>query len=55
MSVAVRCLLLLTVLLAGGGVVAGAATADGGPGTTRTVAGSPLDTSWGDDYVRPVV
>lgn len=52
MSVAVRCLLLLTVLLAGG---ATAATADDGPGTTRTVAGSPLDTSWGDDYVGPVV
>lgn len=51
MSVAVRCLFLLTVLLAGG---ATAATADGGPGATRTVAGSPLDTSWGDDYVRPV-
>ncbi|MEU7075140.1 hypothetical protein AB0B30_19385 [Streptomyces narbonensis] len=51
MSVAVRCLLLLTVLLAGGAT----ATADTGPGTTRTVAGSPLDTSWGDDYVRPVL
>ncbi|MFD8971330.1 MULTISPECIES: hypothetical protein [unclassified Streptomyces] len=52
MSVAVRCLLLLTVLLAGG---ATAATADSGPGTTRTVAGSPLDTSWGDEYVRPAL
>ncbi|GEB55655.1 hypothetical protein [Streptomyces gardneri] len=53
MSVAVRCLLLLTVLLAGGATAA--ATADGGPGATRTVAGSPLDTSWGDDYVKPVL
>ncbi|MFE5709212.1 hypothetical protein ACFQ7J_00030 [Streptomyces sp. NPDC056501] len=53
MSVAVRCLLLLTVLLAGGATAA--ATADSGPGTTRTVAGSPLDTSWGDEYIRPAL
>ncbi|MFE7601692.1 hypothetical protein [Streptomyces sp. NPDC057494] len=50
MSVAVRCVLLLTVLLAGGTAVA---TADGAPEAPRTVAGSPMDTSWGDDYVRP--
>ncbi|MBB4980555.1 MULTISPECIES: hypothetical protein [Streptomyces] len=51
MSVAVRCLLLLAVLLAGG---ATAATTDDAPGTTRTVAANPLDTSWGDDYDRPL-
>ncbi|MFF8376041.1 hypothetical protein ACF07V_07935 [Streptomyces sp. NPDC015661] len=51
MSVAVRCLLLLAVLLAGGASVA---TQDGAPETTRTVAATPLDTSWGDDYERPV-
>ncbi|MGW8763423.1 hypothetical protein ACWGN5_13080 [Streptomyces sp. NPDC055815] len=50
MSVAVRCLLLLAVLLAGGATVA---TGDGAPETTRTVAADPLDTSWGDEYVRP--
>lgn len=55
---AVRCLLVLTVLVVGG---ACATTAGGGPGTapgTRgstsvTVAADILDTSWGDDYVRP--
>ncbi|MEX0167836.1 hypothetical protein [Streptomyces sp. LMG1-1-1.1] len=52
MSVAVRCLLLLTVLLAGGSAVA---AADGAPETTRTVAADLLDTSWGDDYIRPVL
>ncbi|CAM5633090.1 hypothetical protein GCM10010222_34910 [Streptomyces tanashiensis] len=51
MSAAVRCLLLLTVLLAGGAAVA---TADGAPETTRTVAADLLDTSWGDDYERPL-
>ncbi|MEV4430973.1 hypothetical protein ACN9M0_34055 [Streptomyces sp. R-07] len=51
MSVAVRCLLLLAVLLAGGASVA---AKDGTPETTRTVAGSPMDTSWGDDYDRPL-
>ncbi|MFI1170980.1 hypothetical protein [Streptomyces melanogenes] len=55
---AVRCLLVLTVLLVGGACVT---TANGGPGTaagvrggaTATVAADILDTSWGDDYVRP--
>ncbi|GGU82128.1 hypothetical protein GCM10010275_16500 [Streptomyces litmocidini] len=52
MSVAARCFLLLAVLLAGGVT---AATADGAPETTtRTVAGSPMDTSWGDEHDRPV-
>ncbi|MER5207508.1 hypothetical protein [Streptomyces sp. NPDC002825] len=51
MSVAVRCLLLLAVLLAGGVTVA---TEGGAPETTRTVAADPLDTSWGDEYGRPV-
>ncbi|GAA2772827.1 hypothetical protein [Streptomyces showdoensis] len=52
MSAAVRCLLALTVLLTG----AAAATA-GQPGdgtlTVRTVAADPMDTSWGDHYVKP--
>ncbi|MEU4350857.1 hypothetical protein [Streptomyces sp. NPDC023838] len=55
---AVRCLLVLTVLVVGG---ACATSAGGGPrtavgvhgGTTATVAADILDTSWGDDYVRP--
>ncbi|MEU0404180.1 hypothetical protein ABZ318_28945 [Streptomyces sp. NPDC006197] len=51
MSVAVRCFLLLAVLLAGGVT---AAAGDGAPETARTVAGSPMDTSWGDEYDRPV-
>ncbi|MFD9483221.1 hypothetical protein [Streptomyces sp. NPDC059991] len=56
---AVRCLLVLTVLMVGGACVT--AVNGGGPGTaagvhggaTATVAADILDTSWGDDYVRP--
>lgn len=51
MSVAVRCLLVLTVLLAGGSALATAADA---PATTRTAAAGLMDTSWGDDYERPL-
>ncbi|OAR26806.1 hypothetical protein A8W25_00410 [Streptomyces sp. ERV7] len=57
---ALRCLLVLTALVVGGACVT---SAGGGPGpagvrggataTTRTVAAEILDTSWGDDYVRP--
>ncbi|WP_179199858.1 hypothetical protein [Streptomyces sp. NRRL B-24572] len=50
MSVAVRCLLLLAVLFAGGTAVA---PADDARETTRTVAAGLMDTSWGDEYVRP--
>ncbi|GAA3367458.1 hypothetical protein GCM10020367_67030 [Streptomyces sannanensis] len=61
MPAAIRCLLLLTVLLAGGASVA---APDGGPGTAAgqhrggtgtpiPVAGSLLDTSWGDGYTPP--
>ncbi|MFD5409512.1 hypothetical protein [Streptomyces nojiriensis] len=56
MSRSLRCLLLLAVLLAGGAPVA--AEAGAGPGESRGGAGvylaaDPLDTSWGDDYIRP--
>ncbi|GAA0597761.1 hypothetical protein GCM10010394_29170 [Streptomyces crystallinus] len=58
---AVRCLLVLTVLVvggacvtsAGGGPGAAAAGRGGGSTATRTVAADILDTSWGDDYIRP--
>ncbi|MEU1075663.1 MULTISPECIES: hypothetical protein [unclassified Streptomyces] len=58
---ALRCLLVLTALLVGGACVTpaggGPGTADGvrggGTAATTTVAASILDTSWGDDYVRP--
>ncbi|MFF0424713.1 hypothetical protein [Streptomyces sp. NPDC004520] len=50
MSVAVRCLLVLTVLLAGGSALATAADAP----ATRTAAADLMDTSWGDDYQRPL-
>ncbi|MFJ3901346.1 hypothetical protein [Streptomyces sp. NPDC090025] len=52
MSAVVRCLLVLTVLLGAAAVTAG--QHGGGPVTGRTVAAAELlDTSWGDDYVRP--
>ncbi|MEU6975233.1 hypothetical protein [Streptomyces sp. NPDC046371] len=53
MSAAVRCLLVLTVLLTGAAATAGHQGDGGGSPAVRTVAASPLDTSWGDDYVRP--
>ncbi|MFD9791108.1 hypothetical protein ACFWXK_09165 [Streptomyces sp. NPDC059070] len=53
MRAAVRSLLVLTVLLAG----ASAVTAHGGPvadgGTAPRQVVELMDTSWGDDYVRP--
>ncbi|MEU8762619.1 hypothetical protein [Streptomyces sp. NPDC048659] len=53
MSAAVRCLLALTVLLTGF-TGAAAATAEGRDGgAARTAAAEPMDTSWGDHYVRP--
>ncbi|MFI5620293.1 hypothetical protein [Streptomyces sp. NPDC051567] len=64
MPAATRCLLLLTVLLAGG---VSAATTDTGPGTAaaehRNVTGTtastgvriPTDTSWGDEYLPPLL
>ncbi|MFB7514738.1 hypothetical protein [Streptomyces sp. NPDC056144] len=57
MSTPVRCLLALALLLAGAGVGAGAAGShdDGWPVPPRTVAADPLDTSWGDHYVRPTL
>ncbi|MEV7277381.1 hypothetical protein [Streptomyces sp. NPDC093111] len=55
MSAAVRCLLVLTVLLTGAAAATAGHQGDGdGPLTVRTVAASPLDTSWGDDYIRPL-
>lgn len=57
-------LLLLAALLAGGPLAvqqeAGPGAADGQHGGTggaasAVLAAEPLDTSWGDDYVRPVL
>ncbi|MCX4696188.1 hypothetical protein [Streptomyces sp. NBC_01408] len=62
MSRTLRCLLLVAVLLAGG---AFAARTEAGPGAaaghqrgaqggaTVVLAGDLLDTSWGDDHIRP--
>lgn len=63
MSRILSCLLLLTVLLAGGSLAArpeaGPGTADGhrgGTGATSVVlADDILDTSWGDDYIKPLL
>ncbi|MFJ7197985.1 MULTISPECIES: hypothetical protein [unclassified Streptomyces] len=50
MPSAVR-VLVLTVLLSAGAAVAAVPAAHGpGTGSAGTVAASPLDTSWGDDY-----
>ncbi|GAA2637424.1 MULTISPECIES: hypothetical protein [Streptomyces] len=70
MSRAFRCLLLLAVLLAGGAQVAAEAGAGPGEGSgshgiaqdarrardgaTVVLAADPLDTSWGDGYIRPL-
>ncbi|MFE4263598.1 hypothetical protein [Streptomyces sp. NPDC056883] len=57
-------LLLLAALLAGGPLAvqqeAGPGAADGhhrgtGGAGSAVLAAEPLDTSWGDDYVRPVL
>lgn len=54
MSAAVRCLLVLTVLLAGAAAATAGHQGDGaGSSTVRPVAAEPLDTSWGDHYIRP--
>ncbi|MFA7765852.1 hypothetical protein ACGFNX_23710 [Streptomyces sp. NPDC048723] len=63
MSRTLRCLLLLTVLLAGGFLAApseaGPGAADGHRGArggaTAVLAADLLDTSWGDDYIRPTL
>ncbi|MFD9477149.1 MULTISPECIES: hypothetical protein [Streptomyces] len=68
MSRALRCLLLLAVLLAGGVPVAAEAGAGPGEaagshggaqgargGATAYLAADLLDTSWGDDYIRPLL
>ncbi|MER8043434.1 hypothetical protein [Streptomyces sp. NPDC094032] len=54
MSAAVRSLLVLTVLLTGAAAATAGQQGYGqGSFTVRTVADAPLDTSWGDHYVRP--
>ncbi|MFZ3473727.1 hypothetical protein ACODT3_07565 [Streptomyces sp. 4.24] len=63
MSRTLSCLLLLTVLLAGGSPAAlreagpGAAEGHGGArsGSEAVLAAELLDTSWGDDYIRPTL
>ncbi|MBT2446556.1 hypothetical protein J7F03_05555 [Streptomyces sp. ISL-43] len=61
MSRTLSCLFLLTVLLAGGSVAArseaGPGAADGylgaRDGATAVLAADILDTSWGDENIRP--
>ncbi|MFE2285341.1 hypothetical protein ACFXDJ_14340 [Streptomyces sp. NPDC059443] len=61
MSRTLTCLFLLTVLLVGGSIAAGAEAGPGAAdghrgapgGATAVLAAGILDTSWGDDYIRP--